>query len=132
MGSLFKYPVPDLLVGVVTADGLAAIEVGVDARIYLVHHVALVGASSVGCWAWSAGAHAGAAVAVRVDMGVGGIGETAAVRTMRTGRLTMCAGHAGDAGASVVAGVEGTAAGVGGKVLPPVLGLKVLPVLGLL
>jgi hypothetical protein len=59
------------VVGLVAADGLGAVKVGVDARVELVQHVAVVGASS--------------GVAVSAANGVGAMGTVSAVGTSEAG-----------------------------------------------
>jgi len=108
-------PTPDLLlVGLVLADGLAAVKVRVDAGIHLVHHVALVGACGVVGGA-GAGVDGATTVTVRVDAGVSGVGYAAAVGAVSAGGSAVGAGHTSHTGASVgVVGVGRAEAGGAG------------------
>jgi len=106
VGSRCPDIVPDLLVGLVSSHGPAAVKIRVDAGIQLVGHVALVRTAGVGCGT-GPGADRAAAVTVRVDARVGSVGHAAAVWAVGAFRRAVGASHAGDAGAGAACRVMG-------------------------
>jgi hypothetical protein len=107
------YQIVCLLVSSVSAKGLAAVHVGINTGVDLVHHVVGVRASSVGCRAGTS-VKSATTITVRIDTGIGSVGDARVMGAVSASGITMCASEAGSTATSVAGVYTSVAAGEAG------------------